>query len=201
MRSMLFAVLMLAAGAAASQTLTFTAETVTGTESVVPKLTWGSTPVAASCTASGDAQWTGAKLASGTVTLSAINASRTYTLTCNWPGDTQAILSWIAPTTNTDGTPLTNLAGFNAYYGTTADLSGADTKSKQFANAGASTGTITALAPGTYFFGVKAYNTLGISSDFSNIGSKVITASANVTRSTAITVNPKPAPATGLTVQ
>ena len=30
----------------------------------------------------------------------------------------QATLSWVAPSTNEDGTPLTDLAGYKIYYGT-----------------------------------------------------------------------------------
>ena len=48
-----------------------------------------------------------------------INASTNYTLTCTW-GTGSATVNWTAPTTNTDGTPLTNLAAFRVYYGTSS---------------------------------------------------------------------------------
>jgi hypothetical protein len=38
----------------------------------------------------------------------------------NPPSGTTATLTWDAPTTNADGTPLTDLAGYRIYYGTTS---------------------------------------------------------------------------------
>jgi len=78
-------------------------------------------------------------------------------------------LSWSAPTTNTDGTPLTDLAGYNVYYGPS---SGNYTNSY---NAGMSTSyTINNLPAGTYYFVVTAYNAAGYASTFSNEASKTI---------------------------
>jgi hypothetical protein len=82
---------------AASPTLTFTAQTTTGNGSVVPALTWATSPAAQSCTASGDPAWTGTKAAAGTQTLAAITSSKTYQLVCTWPGDTTATISWTDP--------------------------------------------------------------------------------------------------------
>ena len=41
-------------------------------------------------------------------------------LTISHAGDVSFTLSWESPTTNADGTPLTDLAGFNAYYSMTS---------------------------------------------------------------------------------
>jgi hypothetical protein len=81
-----------------------------------------------------------------------------------------ATLSWTAPTQNTDGTSLTNLAGYRIYFGTAAN---ALNQSIQV-SAGVSTYMVENLAPATYYFSVRAYTTDGVESVNSNIGSKVI---------------------------
>ncbi|MFO7304801.1 MAG: putative Ig domain-containing protein [Gammaproteobacteria bacterium] len=82
-----------------------------------------------------------------------------------------ATLSWTPPTRNTDGTPLTNLAGYRIYYGTSAN---ALTRQIQVANPGLSTYVISDLSRGTWYFAVRAYNTAGVESDSSNVVSKTI---------------------------
>ena len=81
----------------------------------------------------------------------------------------QAILSWTVPTTNEDGTPLTDLAGYKVYYG---KVSATYTTIKDIRNV--LTYTITGLGEGTWFFVVTAYNTIGTESAYSNEVSKVI---------------------------
>jgi hypothetical protein len=164
-------------------TVALTPSLGTGT-GVTPILTWVSTPAAASCVGSGDAAWNGTKAASGTQTLAKITTGKTYTITCSWPGDQTATLDWAAPTTNVDGSPLTNLAGFKIYQGTSAatltgvtDVPGATTVTK----------VITGLPVGTRFFGLTAYNTLGVEGPFSNTVSKAIVAAASATDSASIT--------------
>ncbi|MFC4310033.1 putative Ig domain-containing protein [Steroidobacter flavus] len=82
-----------------------------------------------------------------------------------------ATLSWTPPTTNTDGSSLTNLAGYRVVYGRSA--SSLD-QTVQIANAGLSTYTVTGLTSGVWYFAVKAYNASGGESDVSNGGSKTI---------------------------
>jgi hypothetical protein len=82
-----------------------------------------------------------------------------------------ATLSWIPPTTNANGTTLTNLAGYFVHYGTNA-ASLADTII--VANPGISTYVISNLSPGTWFFSVTAFNTSKVESNFSNIVKKMI---------------------------
>jgi hypothetical protein len=82
-----------------------------------------------------------------------------------------ASLSWTPPTRNTDGSTLTNLAGYKIYYGTS---SGALNKTVQISNAGVSSYVIENLSPATYYFAVKAYTTTGVESALSNTASKVI---------------------------
>jgi hypothetical protein len=73
-------------------------------------------------------------------------------------------LTWKAPTSNADGSQLTDLSGFLVYYGTA---------SRNYMNSvdvGTSTSySINLNAPGaTYYFAVKAYDAYGNLSDFSN---------------------------------
>lgn len=198
----------LGASLAQGQTLTFTAETVTGAGSVVPNLTWSTTPAATSCTASGASDWTGAKPASGTAELAAITSSRTYSLSCTWPGDTSARLTWVAPTQNTDGTALAKCASqsatgpclrsFTVHHGESAT---ALTQTVAVNDRNATTHTITGLPVGPEFFAVRAVNGDGVSSALSGIVTKTITAAPIVARNVAITVNPQPNPPASLAVE
>jgi hypothetical protein len=86
-------------------------------------------------------------------------------------GTGAATLSWIPPTTNANGTTLTNLAGYLVHYGTNA-ASLADTIT--IANPGIATYVISNLSPGTWFFSVTAFNTSKVESHFSNIVNKLI---------------------------
>lgn len=187
-------------GQAHAQTLNFAAATSTGTESVVPDLTWSTTPAAASCTASGAGNWTGSKSASGTATLPAITVGATYVLECTWSSDTQAALSWTLPTTNTDGTPYTNPKDLllRYRYGT----SGAFTE-LAITPPTTTTRTVTGLTQaGTVEFFVFARNSQDTLSVASNRATKVMPgAAAPVSRSVAITVNPRPSPITELVAQ
>lgn len=80
----------------------------------------------------------------------------------------EARLSWTPPTRNTDGTALANLSGYRIHYGTSA------TALSQTIQVGAvSTYTVTNLAPGTYYFAVRAI-TSNSESDLSNTISKVV---------------------------
>lgn len=201
MKHLLVALALLLAPPAFSQTLTFTVETTSsGGAAVVPKLTWATTPAATSCTATAvpvSADWTGTKAAAGTATLPSINATNSYTLVCNWPGDLFATLNWTKPTTNTDGSAYTNPGGFRVQYGrTSANLD----QSVYLQDPAAVTWRSPQLASGAWFFGVKAYNTLGLESDSSNITTKTLTASSSQTRSLEIVVK-FPAAPTGVTVQ
>jgi hypothetical protein len=82
-----------------------------------------------------------------------------------------ATLSWTVPTTNTNGTALTNLAGYYVMYGTSAnDLS----ESIQLANPGDTSYTISNLSPGIWYFGISAYNSGGQQSKLSNVASATI---------------------------
>jgi hypothetical protein len=74
-------------------------------------------------------------------------------------------LNWSAPAVNTDGSSLTNLAGYRINYGTTA---GNLTSTAQVASAGLTTYTIDNLASGTWYFTIKAYSSTGTESSATN---------------------------------
>jgi len=75
------------------------------------------------------------------------------------------------PTSNVDGSPLADLAGFHICYGASkSDLA----QVIEIANPGLTTYVIENLAGGTWYFGVKAYATGGVESALSNIGSKTL---------------------------
>lgn len=82
-----------------------------------------------------------------------------------------ADVSWTPPTTNSDGTPLTNLAGYIIYYGTSPS---ALTQQVQVANPGVTSDLVTGLTSGTWYFAVAAYNSAGTASGLSNIASKIV---------------------------
>jgi hypothetical protein len=80
-------------------------------------------------------------------------------------------VSWTAPTLNTDGTVLTDLAGFEIYYGTSASnlnqvvqVPGATNTSYTFAS----------LAAATWYFGVVAYTSANRQSAMSSVASTTI---------------------------
>ena len=82
-----------------------------------------------------------------------------------------ATLTWLPPTTNVDGTPLTNLAGYKVYWGTTP---GNYSSSATIMNPGLTRYVVENLTPNTYYFAVKAVNGAGTESVFSNSASKTI---------------------------
>jgi hypothetical protein len=87
------------------------------------------------------------------------------------PAAGSATLTWVAPTVNTDGTILNNLAGYHIFYGTNAD---ALTEEIDVSGAASTSYVVNGLAPGTYYFAVSAYSSAGTESDDSNVASKTI---------------------------
>lgn len=87
------------------------------------------------------------------------------------PATGSASLSWSVPTQNTDGTPLTDLAGYHIYYGTSA---GAWTSTITVLSATETSYVVSGLASGTYYFTIVAFNTAGDDSPQSNVASKTI---------------------------
>jgi hypothetical protein len=80
-------------------------------------------------------------------------------------------ITWTPPTENTDGSALTNLAGYDIYYGTTAtELTAVD----HVGNPGISDYVIEGLAPGRWYFAMKAYNVNGSESPSTQVVSLML---------------------------
>jgi Putative Ig domain len=113
----------------------------------------------------------------GAITITASNGSSTaavgpFTIQVNAPAATATVsLAWNAPIQNSDGTPITGLAGFHIYYGTVA---GALSSTATVSSPTTTTYTLSGLAHGTYYFSVVAYNTAGQDSNSSNMATTTI---------------------------
>jgi hypothetical protein len=109
----------------------------------------------------------------GHITITAKNAGNTASMTpftirvmAPTGNSSGAELTWTAPTENTDGSPVTGLAGYRIYYGSSAEemtniitVSGSTSTSYQLAG----------LAEGTYYFSIVAYNLAGLESGVSSV--------------------------------
>lgn len=84
---------------------------------------------------------------------------------------TSADVSWIAPTANTDGSALTNLASYHVSYGKT---SGGPYTLQTTVPATQLAVNIKPPSAGLWFFVVQAINSNGVESAFSAQGSKLI---------------------------
>lgn len=80
-------------------------------------------------------------------------------------------LSWTAPTTNSDGSPVTDLAGYRVYYGTAR---GFYTDNVTINNPGTLSATISNLPADTYYVIVRAFNSVNSESVASVEVSKTI---------------------------
>ncbi|OFZ10703.1 MAG: hypothetical protein A2Z20_12700 [Bdellovibrionales bacterium RBG_16_40_8] len=74
-------------------------------------------------------------------------------------------LTWDAPTTNTDGSPLSDLAGYKVYYGGQSKVYATTIDTADMVN---NSYGISGLAPNTYYFAVTAYDSSNNESDYSN---------------------------------
>lgn len=146
-------------------------------------LSWDSSN-ADSCTASGD--WSGSKDVSGSETISALTSDSNFILSCSdangsasdsvdvtiiLSGNGTALLSWTPPTENTDGSTLTDLAGYKIYYGT---ASSSYTEIVTINNPGLSSYQIDNLTTADWYFVVTSVNSAGIESSYSTEVSKTI---------------------------
>lgn len=80
-------------------------------------------------------------------------------------------VSWTPPTQNTNGSALTNLAGYTINYGTNASDLSSEVK---VSTTGVTSYVIDNLPAGTYYFGISAYSSAGESSSVSKVVSKTI---------------------------
>jgi hypothetical protein len=75
-------------------------------------------------------------------------------------------LDWTPPTENSDGSALTNLAGYTVYYGSAPDKL---TQSVKVSNPGLTAYTLTNLPAGTWYFAVTSYSSAGVESGHSGV--------------------------------
>lgn len=116
-----------------------------------------------------------AQLALGVLVVTALSACNgphsgsspsTATATAPSPTVKTVTLSWNAPTEDSDGTAITNLAGYTLHYGTTSmDYTG----TIQITNPATTTYAVSTnnFPAGTYYFAISAYNTQQVSSALS----------------------------------
>jgi hypothetical protein len=72
--------------------------------------------------------------------------------------------SWVPPTENSNGSPLTNLAGYKIHYGTASqDYS----EVVALNNPSLNRYVLDSLPSGTYYFAITAYNSAGVESTLS----------------------------------
>ena len=110
------------------------------------------------------------KLGANTIIVSATDVtgkSSTDKLTVNRESTSagSATLSWNPPVQRTDGTPLTNLAGYKIFYGR---MSGIYDYQIDINNPGISTYVVENLVSGDWYFALTAYDSQGLESDRSN---------------------------------
>lgn len=80
-------------------------------------------------------------------------------------------LNWTAPTENDDGSPLTDLAGYKVYWGTS---SGNYSNSVTINNPSVTTYIVENLSPGTYEFVATSLNSSGVESIYSGSVTEVV---------------------------
>lgn len=80
-----------------------------------------------------------------------------------------AVLSWTPPTQNTDGSPLTDLAGYKIFY--SQDPSNITTYTITV-YVGVSSAEISNLMNGTWYFAMKSFNSSNVESDITPLVSK-----------------------------
>jgi hypothetical protein len=169
--------------AAPVPTLSFSANPVTVSQNGSTTLNWNSTD-ATNCTASGD--WSGNKGVSGSETINSLMIDRVFTLTCSGAGGSvnstvnvtvvlsnngTALLSWTPPTENTDGSPLTDLAGYKIRYGNSP---GSYSDTVTINNPGLTSYLIENLPSSDWYFVMTSFNSSGIESSYSTEVSKTI---------------------------
>jgi len=106
----------------------------------------------------------GSSKGSGSPTTTTTGASSTLTPPPKAATTASITLGWLPPTQNSDGSPITNLAGYKIHYGTTSsDYS----KTIALQNAGLTRYVVDNLPSGTYYFAITAYNSQGVESALS----------------------------------
>jgi hypothetical protein len=93
--------------------------------------------------------------------IAVVNASATTPTPPSRPTTSNVALDWTPPTENTDGSVLTNLAGYVVHYGTSANSL---TNTIKLPNAGLTSYVVDNLTAGTWYFTVSSYTSAGVES-------------------------------------
>jgi hypothetical protein len=109
---------------------------------------------------------TAADVATSRISISASDGKSTVQLT---PFDLKVVafgshsitVSWLSPTSNDDGSALSDLAGFRIHYGR---QSGRYTRTIDISNPGITSYVVDGLVPGAYYFSMGSYNTTQMAS-------------------------------------
>lgn len=146
------------------------------TFSITNKPTWASFSSATgqlsgTPTTAQDGTYTGIGIAVSDGVLSAALPAFSVTVSGGTTTTGTATVTWSAPTLNSDGSALTNLAGYEVDYGTSAS---ALNNSVKIANPAQTSYALSNLTSGTWYFAVQAYSNVGTVSSLSNVVSKTI---------------------------
>lgn len=155
-----------------------TADTAASTGGGTATTTATTTTTTSTSTSSGATSSAAASSAATTTSTTATTSTSTHTtvgtVTTSQVADVnygEALVAWSPPNSNTDGTLLTDLTGFNIYFG--KDPSNLDNVVALDCSWCLWTKVMN-LGPGTWYFGVRSYNRSGTESPLSQVMSKTI---------------------------
>lgn len=94
-----------------------------------------------------------------------------FTVTVSQTALGSVTLNWNPPTENTDGSTLTNLAGYKIYYGPSSRRYDHEIR---IYNAGVTSYVVDNLPADTYYFAATALNSSGMESDYSGEAVRVV---------------------------
>jgi hypothetical protein len=95
-----------------------------------------------------------------------------FSISVNQIANGSVTVSWNPPTTNADGSAITDLAGYRIYYGRAPD----DLEyTVQIGNPGTTRWVVENLSPATWYFSMTSVNDFGLESVRTAVGSRTIT--------------------------
>lgn len=96
---------------------------------------------------------------------------RPFSITVSQWAPGTVTLSWVAPTQNSDGSPLRDLAGYKIYYRKSSENYRQEIRIE---NPGITTYIVQNLSPGVYYFSATAINSSDLESSFSEEITKTV---------------------------
>ena len=100
----------------------------------------------------------------GSTTTTSGSSTTTAPPTSTPTSSSVVTLGWVAPTQNSNGTPITDLAGYKIHYGTASQDY---TQVVSITNPSLSRYVLDSLPSGTYYFAISSYNSKGLESPLS----------------------------------